>query len=109
MRRDPESGAVVPTYDLSPALMFGDIVQLLAPGPVLLETETAVRTLQSKLAHFDDDDFILCIGDPVAIAAACMVASAINVGRVKLLVFDRHHRSYVMVQVNAHARKGVPA
>ena len=102
-------GRVEPMFDISPALMYGDIIQLLPPGPVLLETEVSVRTLKSKLAHFDDDDYILCLGDPVAIAAACMVASQVNGGAVKLLVYDRQDRRYNAIQIDLFGRMKVPA
>lgn len=98
---DPD-GNIKPRFDLAPAEMFGRVQQLLAPGPVLLEPEAAIRTLNTKLVDFDDSDYLLCLGDPVAIAAAAMVASAMNMGIVNLLVYDRQTRSYAPVCVDIY-------
>lgn len=99
MRRDAK-GDIREAYDLTPAHIFGDVVQLLPPGPVLLEPHIALRTLYSKLDTFDETDHLLCLGDPVAIAAAAMVASDINDGVVRVLVYDRHRAQYNSVTID---------
>jgi hypothetical protein len=41
-----------------------------------------------------DEDHILAVGDPIAIAVAVMVASRISGGDVTVLKFDRQENAY---------------
>jgi hypothetical protein len=50
--------------------------------------------------RFDDQDYLLCIGDPVAIGLATAVAASRNYGRVKLLKWDRQEHRYYVVKAN---------
>lgn len=104
MRRDPYSNDLVHKYDLTPARQYGDLEVLLPSGPVLLSTENAVRSLRQKLATFDDTDHLLCLGDPVAIAACSAMISHINNGVIPMLVWDRHVKNYVSITIDLHRR-----
>ena len=44
------------------------------------------------------------IGDPAAIGIACCVASNNNIGRMKLLKWDRERKEYYPVQVDLHKK-----
>lgn len=99
-RRDMATGALVPVHDLTPALRYGELRYLLPPGPVLLSTEHAVKALKQQLAEFTPDDYLLCIGDPSAIALVSMVASTVTAGRVKLLVWDKPSKAYIPVPID---------
>lgn len=66
-----------------------------SPGPTVFE-------LRNRLQRFCDDDYILLIGDPAAIGIACMVAGEANLGRVKLLKWDRQEQRYYPIQVDLH-------
>lgn len=82
-------------YDISPASAHGDLVFLLKPGNIYKDRMgAAMDRLHEALAEFNDNDSLLAIGDPVAIAAAVMVASQVNVGKVALLKFDRITERY---------------
>ncbi len=96
-KRDPISGQRSPLYDLSPALKFGSLKVLLPHGIMLLNTTPIVETLKRDMADFCDEDYVMCIGDPSAIAAAVMVASSINEGRVKLLKYSREEKLYNLI------------
>jgi len=85
-------------YDITPALNFGSLISLFGNAPVMLSTNVVVEQLQLKLATFNDDDYILCIGDPALIAVTAMVASSINDGRVRMLRWDRHQRQYLALK-----------
>ena len=98
--RKTDSGAMVPLYDLSPALEYGALEVLLPSGPVMLSTKPMVDFMKTKMDGFSDDDYVLAVGDPVAILAAGMVASHANNGRVKILRYDRQHRAYTVVPIN---------
>jgi hypothetical protein len=96
-RRHLEDGSWVPLYDLSPALQFGTLNVLLPHGPQSLYTTETIKTLNKKLEGMTDDDYILLIGDPTAMAATVMVASRIMNGELKLLKYDRNSRKYNVV------------
>jgi hypothetical protein len=102
MRRNP-AGQLVNMYDLTPAREYGNIEILLPSGPVLLSTDHAIRELRSRLGSFDKTDKLLCLGDPVAIAAASAIVADITGGIVPLLVWDRDVRKYLAITVDIHA------
>src|SRR5262245_16034367 len=76
-----------PIFDISPAKAFGELrFILLRPGNIYLDTlDTVLDHMRSALRDFSDADFILPTGEPVAIAAAAMIAAKANGGRIKLL------------------------
>jgi len=85
----------VPKYDLSPARDFGKLVFILGPGNIFRERlAQSVIHIQNVMGDFKPGDYLLAIGDPVAIAAASMVASFKTGGAVKLLKWDRHASRY---------------
>jgi hypothetical protein len=101
----------VPGRNITPALQYGELCPdaLLESGAVALSPGPMVRRLQRKLALFNDKDYLLCMGDPVAIGMAVMVASQMNQGKVALLRWDRQTFVYfpVRVDVNQNVRKDV--
>ena len=97
-RKDDGTGAMVPLYDLTPALKFGTLKVLLPHGPVMLSTKPMVDHMRTEMDEFCDEDYILAVGDPAAIISAGMVASQANKGRVKLLWYDRQQRAYIPLQ-----------
>jgi len=86
--------------DLSPALKFGQFRVLLEKADVVLSTSPTVDRLRRELKNFSDDDYLLLIGDPVAIGLAVTVACELNGGRVKILRWMRQARDYAIVQVD---------
>lgn len=94
-------------YDLTPAEAHGELIFLLRPGNIYRDKlEAATAHLQDVLVDYDDDDHILAIGDPVAIAATVMVAGNSNGGKVSLLKFDRMENKYDAYEVNVAPNKG---
>lgn len=100
-RRDPDSGDWMPLFDLSPALKFGVIEILMPHGPILLDTAVVIASLKAQLKDYTDDDYIMCIGDPSAIAAAVLVAGSINKGKITLLKYDRVEKRYNSIKYQA--------
>lgn len=103
LRRNSE-GQLVPEFDMTPALRFGDPEVLVPAGRALFAPVLTVRTIKEKLANFGDEDYLLTIGDPSIIAVAAMVASEINKGRVKLLKWDRQLQEYLPIQIDTSGR-----
>lgn len=88
-------------YDLTPAAEHGELKFLLPPGNIYRDKlEGALMHLGQALEDYGPDDHILAIGDPVAIAAAVMVASAKTGGRISLLKFNKRTTSYEAFEVN---------
>lgn len=82
-------------YDLSPAKEHGELCFLLRPGNIFRDKiGEALERLEKELVDFGPEDHILAVGDPVAIAAAVMVASRRSGGHVSILKFDRHSNRY---------------
>lgn len=82
-------------FDLSPARAHGELVFLLRPSNVPKDKLAEMTAhLDKALEDFSEDDFILPIGDPIATAAAVMIAGFQTGGYVKLLKWDRFKGEY---------------
>jgi len=92
--------------DLTPAAAYGELVQLLPPGRLMLAPAPTVARIRSGLSSFSDEDYLLPVGDQAAIAAASAVAAAHNNGRFKVLKWDRDARRYIVIQVDITGRTG---
>lgn len=87
--------------DFRPAQEFGTLRVLLEPGPVALSTAPMMRELRSKLREFRPEDFLLASGDPVAIAAASIVASQMlgKTATLQILRWDKQSRQYMVLEL----------
>lgn len=101
MKRDSRGGWHK-IMDLSPAEKFGRFIFVTGhPGNIFTNTlPTIINHMRAVLKDFDDGDFILPTGEPVAIAAVAMIAAQANGGRVKFLKWNGLDRSYEPVTVN---------
>ncbi len=94
-------------YDLTPAEEYGELVFLLRPGNIYRDKlESSIQNLLSSLADYGPADHILAVGDPVAIAAAVMVAASVSGGRVSLLKYDRQADAYDPYEIVVPPNKG---
>lgn len=67
--------------------------------PVMMQQ--VYEDMKDKLKDFKDGDYILPVGDPVAIAMATTIAARkAETGRVNFLRWDRQTRQYIEVRVN---------
>ena len=94
-----EGGIARPLFNLTPAREYGQITVLLPSGSVMLHPIPMVRELEKRLKDFCDDDYILPIGDPSAIAVASIVASKNNRGKFKMLKWDRREAVYDVIEI----------
>jgi hypothetical protein len=84
-------------YDFSAAAQYGEIVEVLRPGNLYADrVDTSITHMQNvfKSASFNHDDYILAIGDPIAIGAACAIACQMANGTVNILKYDRRTNTY---------------
>ena len=87
----------VPGRNLVPAQKFGDLELLLpAKTNLMLSTGPEVSRLKRKLIDFNDDDYLLLMGDPAAIGICCAVAAA-STRRYNVLKSDRQEMTYYPV------------
>jgi hypothetical protein len=92
----------VAIQDLTPARAFGPLHFLLQPGNIFrdqLYQAQAVVTRALRQNKFDEEDYLLPVGDPIAIALSTMVASNITGGRLNLLKYmprTQHYEPYAL-------------
>ena len=84
---------------------FGTLELLLPAGSLLfLSTGPTVKRLTYKLRNFNDEDYLLLMGDPAAIGIACAIAATQNRGRFNCLKWDRREYTYYPIEVNLYER-----
>ena len=104
MRYDNESGNMIPVMDFREVLKYGDPVVCLPPVRVSFSPAPLVDMLRDKLKDYNDDDYIVSVGDPSAIFVAAMVLSELNRGKCNLLKWDKQSKSYIKVSIDIHYR-----
>ena len=83
------------------ATKWGETYSLTSPfDQIHLNPSKIVATIRRKLKDFNDDDWLLAMGDPAIIGIAFAIASTINQGRVNLLKWDKRDQSYYPVRIN---------
>lgn len=103
--RDRKTGEWVYKFGLKAAEEHGRLVYLLPPGNLeQRDMDEAMARLRHRLEDYEAGDHLLAAGDPVAIAAAVLIAGLQTGGRVSLLKWDRIDQQYYAHAVNAASR-----
>jgi|AntRauTorcE11898_2_1112593.scaffolds.fasta_scaffold00643_7 hypothetical protein len=99
-RYDPISSKRIPSIDLKPAMRYGELVQLVSLQAGFREDEIheAIETLQEGLQNYTSEDYILCVGDPILMAAAITYATDLS-QTVKVLRWDKVKREYDCAEI----------
>ena len=80
---------------------FGDLKVLLPDNrQIVLSSGPLTFKLRQELKDFNDNDYLLLIGDPAIIALAGAVASDVNGGRFKILKWDRDEKKYYDIEID---------
>lgn len=80
---------------------YGEIEVLLPAGSqITFSAGHVTDMLKAKLSNFNDKDYLLLMGDPVAIGLATMVAAHWNKGKVKMLKWDKQEKMYYPVSID---------
>ena len=90
--------------DLNDARRFGELTELLPEGVALQSTGQIIRKLRDRLKDFQAEDYLLCMGDPVAIGLAAAVAADISGGRLGFLRWSRNENKYFPLAGDIHLR-----
>ena len=84
---------------------YGRIVTLFESGlQIMFSPQPAIRKLKRKLKDFNDNDYLLMMGDPAAMGIACCVAAEMNRGKFKILKWDKKQQRYYPVSVNLNEK-----
>ena len=80
---------------------FGDLKVVLPDNrQIVLSSGPLAFKLQQELKDFNDNDYLLLMGDPAIIALAGAVASDVNGGRFKILKWDRDEKKYYDIEID---------
>ena len=89
-----------PRMDILSAREYGELAPLTSPQEQIhLSPGRVVAHIKRRLQHFNDDDWLLPMGDPAIIGVAFAVAADINNGRINLLKWDKFERTYYPVKI----------
>ncbi len=92
---------LVPKFNIHAAEEYGNIVVMLPYTNVSMAPQDMVIKLRHQLKDFSDDDYILPMGDPIAIGASIAIASTVNNGRIKLLKWrGKNGHCYIELKMN---------
>ena len=80
---------------------FGDLKVVLPDNrQIVLSSGPLTFKLKHELKDFNDNDYLLLMGDPAIIALAGAVASDVNGGRFKILKWDRDEKKYYDIEID---------
>ena len=84
---------------------FGDLKIVLPDNrQIVLSSGPLTFKLKHELKDFNDNDYLLLMGDPAIIAVAGAVASDVNGGRFKILKWDRDEKKYYDIEIDLRGR-----
>lgn len=101
MRWDTQAEKLVPRFNLDSAEQYGDMEFLLSPTAAPFSGQPIVDEMRHKLQHFQEEDYLLLVGNPVLIGWAMTLASQYS-DRVKALQWSGKDQSYIPVEANLH-------
>lgn len=92
--------------DFSKAMKFGELkICLPHSKSMVFDSIDMTERLKFALDEFTDQDHLLCVGDPNAIALAAAIASSKNGGRFKVLKWNSKVGDYYEIS-NDISEKG---
>ena len=80
---------------------FGELKVCLPDNKqIILSSGPLAFRLQQTLKDFNDNDYLLLIGDPAIIAVCGAIAAEVNSGRFKVLKWDRNDKRYYDLEID---------
>jgi len=80
---------------------FGDLKVVLPDNKqIVLSSGPLTFKLKHALKDFNDNDYLLLMGDPAIIAVAGAVVSNVNGGKFKVLKWDRDEKKYYDIEID---------
>lgn len=98
-KKDPATGAFVPSFNLTTASEFGELVIMFPPRAAYIGTKLLVDQTVKKLAEYNYErgDVLLLLGDPSLTAAAVAVVAR-RCCRFSVLRWEKHLGRYTVVR-----------
>ena len=85
---------------------FGDLKVVLPDNrQIVLSSGPLTFKLQQELKDFNDEDYLLLMGDPAIIAVAGAVVSDVNGGRFKVIKWDRDEKRYYDIEIDLRGKR----
>ena len=85
---------------------FGDLKVVLPDNrQIVLSSGPLTFKLQQELKNFNDEDYLLLMGDPAIIAVAGAGVSDVNGGRFKVLKWDRDEKRYYDIEIDLRGKR----
>lgn len=90
--------------NIEPARRYGDINVMLTYADIKKGSEHVVKSLKRRLNNITSQDYILCVGDPMAIGIAVHIGLAYTGGQIQILKWDRvrmiYHEETITINQN---------
>jgi len=101
MRKYPDG--TLRGLDYSQAERFGEIIFLFDGNKqVVMSPQPTIRKLRTVLKDFNDNDYLLLVGDPALIGLTSSVVATISNGRYNMLKYDRIEKDYFPIRVDIY-------
>ena len=85
---------------------FGELKVCLPDNrQIVLSSGPMVFKLKQELKDFNENDYLILMGDPAIIAAAGAIVSENNNGRFKVLKWDRDEKKYYDIEIDLRGQK----
>jgi len=82
------------------ATEYGELTFILSEEDnIMYEPEIVISEIKDSLQNFNDDDYLLLIGDPVAIGVATHFALLSNKNSAKILKWDNREYKYYSIKL----------
>ena len=80
--------------NITPAKEYGELRVMLTYGDISKGYSHVLDKLKRMMATVTKDDYLVCIGDPIAIGLAVHVALTFTNGQINILKWDRERWEY---------------
>jgi|TARA_R110002012_G_scaffold287316_1_gene479616 hypothetical protein len=95
----------VSKFNVISAKEYGELIPIFEEGKqIMLSPGPAIRKAKMVLKDFNDNDYLLLIGDPSMIGLACAIAAHSNRGKFNVLKYDRRTYTYYPIQIDLNER-----
>lgn len=99
-RFDSSKGILVPKHDVTSAEKFGELIFVLPPScDPHDKIQEKVREIEHRLSAYNDNDYLLLIGNPVLIGLATAIAASLNKGMIKVLQWNGKAKEYRPIEI----------
>tara|TARA_Y100001951_G_scaffold43060_1_gene34129 strand:- start:265 stop:579 length:315 start_codon:yes stop_codon:yes gene_type:complete len=92
-------------YNVRSAEKFGDLKVMLSDRKQMIFSAGPLSfELKKALKDFNDNDYLLLIGDPAIIGVCCAIAAEVNNGKFKVLKWDKREFRYYDIEIDLRGK-----